>query len=298
MPAGFGKSGARDMSRIVIVGSGVVGRATGKGFIAHGNEVTFVDVDEEIISQLTDQGYTAIDLAGMDLTGAEAVFVSVATPTGPYGIDLNYLERACKSLGAALGDCQSQPVIVFRCTMPPGTTRDFLIPRLEEASGKRADADFGVCYNPEYLRANCAEMDFLHPRVVTIGRELGSVDFAQRVAEIYSSLGAPVYYCSYEEAEFQKYVHNLYNATKISFFNEMRAAAEALGVDSRAAFQCTALSAQGMWDSLYGTHDHGPYAGACLPKDVAAWLKFAEGRGLPARVVSAVRGVNRACGGR
>jgi len=114
MSAGFGKSGARDMSRIVIVGSGVVGRATGKGVIAHGNEVTFVKVDEEIISQLTDQGYTAIDLAGMDLTGAEAVFVSVATPTGPYGIDLNYLEQACKSLGAALGDCQSQPFIVFR----------------------------------------------------------------------------------------------------------------------------------------------------------------------------------------
>ena len=39
------------MSRITIVGSGVVGRATGKGFIEHGNDVTFVDVDELTIGQ-------------------------------------------------------------------------------------------------------------------------------------------------------------------------------------------------------------------------------------------------------
>ena len=84
-------------------------------------------------------------------------------------------------------------------------------------------------------------------------------------------------------------MHNLFNATKISFFNEMRTVARALDLDPGIAFQCTALSAQGMWDSLYGSHDHGPYSGACLPKDVGAWLSFAEDRGLPAPLLSAVR---------
>jgi UDPglucose 6-dehydrogenase len=285
------------MSRIIIVGSGVVGCATGKGFIEHGNDVTFVDIDERTVSSLTERGYRAIYPSGTDLTGVDAVFVAVTARTAPNGIDLSYLEQACKSLGSALADCSAQPVIVFRCTLPPGTTRRVLIPLLEETSGKKAGVDFGVCYNPEYLRAYCAERDFLQPRVLTIGRDSRNIEFTRRVAGIYAAFGAPVYECGYEEAEFQKYVHNLFNATKISFFNEMRTVALALGLDPRIAFQFTALSAQGMWDTLYGSHDHGPYAGACLPKDVAAWLSFAEERGLPAPLLSAVREVNRACGG-
>ncbi len=236
------------MSRITIVGSGVVGRATGKGFIEHGNSVTFVDVDEVTINRLSEEGYVAVYPSDVDLDGVDAVFVSVSAPTVPYGVDLSYLEQACKSLGMALTECRTRPVIVFRCTMPPGTTRDFLIPLLEAASGKKPGEDFGVCYNPE-------------------------------------------------EAEFQKYVHNLFNATKISFFNEMRIAAEILGVDPQIAFQFTALSAQGMWDALYGARDDGPFGGACLPKDVNAWLSFAKSKGLPAALLGAVREVNRACGG-
>ena len=285
------------MSKIIIIGSGVVGCATGKGFIQHGNDVTFVDIDERTVSSLTERGYRAIYPSGTDLTDVDAVFVSVTALTAPYGIDLSYLEQACKSLGMALAECSTQPVVVFRCTLPPGTTRGVLIPLLEGTSGKNAGTDFGVCYNPEYLRAYCAEKDFLQPRLVTIGRDSRNADFAQRVTRIYEPLGAPVYQCGYEDAEFQKYVHNLFNATKISFFNEMRTVALGLGLDPRIGFQFTALSAQGMWDTLYGSHDHGPYAGACLPKDVAAWLSFTEERGLRAPLLSAVREVNRACGG-
>ncbi len=285
------------MSRITIVGSGVVGLATGKGFIEHGNDVVFVDVDELTISRLCERGYTATYPSEADLIDVDAVFVSVTALTAPGGIDLSCLEQACKSLGTALAECPTQPAIVFRCTIPPGTTRDRLVPLLEEASGKTAGVDFGVCYNPEYLRAYSAERDFLHPRIVTIGWDKRNDDFTRRVAGIYASFGAPIYHCSYEEAEFQKYVHNLFNATKISFFNEMRTVARALGLDPGNAFQCTALSAQGMWDSLYGSHDHGPYSGACLPKDVGAWLSFAEDRGFQAPLLSAVRAINRACGG-
>jgi UDPglucose 6-dehydrogenase len=285
------------MSRIMIVGAGVVGRATGKGFSKHGNDVIFVDVDEHTVSHLSEQDYTAIYPADMDLTGVAAAFVSVTALTAACGIDLSYLEQACKSLGAALAECDTQPVVVFRCTIPPGTTRDRLVPLLEETSGKQAGTDFGVCYNPEYLRAYCAEQDFLRPRIVTIGRDPHNAEFTQRLTDIYASFEAPFYHCSYEDAEFHKYVHNLFNATKISFFNEMRLAAQNLGLDPRQTFERAALSAQGMWDSRYGAEDHGPYAGTCLPKDVGAWLSFTEERGLPAPLLNAVREVNRACGG-
>ena len=38
------------MARIAIVGSGVVGQATGKGFISKGYVVTFIDVKEDVIN--------------------------------------------------------------------------------------------------------------------------------------------------------------------------------------------------------------------------------------------------------
>src|SRR5260370_26410145 len=125
------------MSRIMIVGSGVVGRATGQGFIEHGNEVTFVDIDERIVGDLGAQGRTAIFPSDIELAGVAAVFVSVTTPTAADGIDLSHLEQACKSLGTAIAGCCTQPVVGFRCTIPPGTTRTRLVPLLEGASGKK-----------------------------------------------------------------------------------------------------------------------------------------------------------------
>ena len=39
------------MANIVIVGAGVVGQATGKGFAKKGHHLTFVDVDANRIAQ-------------------------------------------------------------------------------------------------------------------------------------------------------------------------------------------------------------------------------------------------------
>jgi len=63
---------------------------------------------------------------------------------------------------------------------------------------------------------------------------------------------APIIRTSLEEAEFQKYVHNVYNAVKIAFFNEMRIVAQGEGWDATTIFQATAQSSEGMWNPIYG----------------------------------------------
>ena len=47
------------MSRIFIIGSGVVGTATGRGFLKAGHDVTFVDVLPSRIKELTKEGFDA-----------------------------------------------------------------------------------------------------------------------------------------------------------------------------------------------------------------------------------------------
>ena len=54
-------------------------------------------------------------------------------------------------------------------TVLPGTTRQALLPVLERASGKRAGADFGLCYSPEFIALGSVIRDFLNPDFTLIG---------------------------------------------------------------------------------------------------------------------------------
>jgi len=287
------------MSELAIFGSGVVGHATGMGLLHLGHSVTFVDIDEDRLAALRGRSLTALHKDEMDLDGVDAVFVSVPTPSTADGIDLSYLDEACKALGASLQAIDHDPLIVFRSTMPPGTTRNRLIPNLEEASGRKIGQGFEVCVNPEYLREVNADHDFLNLSYVTVGTYAPDDEAARRMRTIFAGFGATVTELSLEEAEFQKYVHNLFNAAKISYFNEMREVAGAIGVGKvDEVFALTVRTAEGSWNPTYGTRDLGPYGGACLPKDTQAWLGFCREYGLPARVMEAVSAVNVSLGGR
>ena len=67
-----------------------------------------------------------------------------------------------------------------------------------------------------------------------------------------------------------KYVNNVYNALKISYFNEVHDICNQLDIDSNIVASIAARSAEGMWNPLYGTRGGVPFGGACLPKDTEA----------------------------
>lgn len=282
---------------IYVVGSGVVGKATGTGLISQGHSVAFIDIDPSRVQVLIGAGFEALFPSEMHLLADDTVLVAVPTPASANGIDLSSLNAACESIGVAMRTAAGAPLIVFRSTMPPGTTRGTLIPRLESASGRTAHRDFHVCYQPEYLRQNTAEEDVLNARLITVGTaEPNDLAFNRFMADV-AGLGCEVYSTTYEAAEFQKYVHNAFNAAKVSFFNEMRSVGRALGIaDVDAVFALTAKTAQGLQDPTYGIRDHGPYSGACLPKDVAAWLAFTDAHRLPSLLMEAVAAVNELAG--
>lgn len=262
--------------KLAVVGSGVVGQATGKVLASKGNHsVTFVDVNQKTIQSLRQAGYRVITPDELTGTTAEVFFVSVPTPSLNGRMQLDFLVQAAINLAErVLAQSSRRPVVVVRSTVPPGTTANLVTPLLEKHSHKKAGRDFGVAMNPEYLREESAVDDFAHPRLITIG----VLDDATKrtLAEVYQPFNKPVNWLSPVEAEAQKYVHNLFNACKISFFNEMRLVCQETGIDADKIFPLVARSAEGNWNPAYGTKNLGPFSGSCLPKDTSAFLNWAE----------------------
>ena len=287
--------GSIEPLHVLIVGAGVVGHAEGIALRERRHLVTFSDVDEAVLSERRDEGFPTVAMTELDLIGVDVVMVAVSTPTSPEGTDLRQLEAAIAAIGDASGRASTvEPgryrVVIVRSTVPPGTTEDVVIPLLEAEGGLQAGLDFGVCMSPEYLRQRNAVSDSLDPRLVVIGQlDDRSGDVAER---LHAGFECPVYRVPIREAEFQKYAHNLTNALKISFFNELRRVAVAIGVDAERVFALVAQSSEAMWNAEYGTLDLGPYGGACLPKDLEAFLLWADREGLDLPILSAVRQSN------
>ncbi|WP_010480025.1 nucleotide sugar dehydrogenase, partial [Thermococcus zilligii] len=168
--------------RISVVGSGYVGLVTGMGFVKLGNEVIFVDVDENKI-QMINNAQPPIYEEGLEelmrefkgkyhatkdykeaIMNSDVTFIAVGTPSREDGsIDLKYVKAASKSIGEALKEKKDYHAVVVKSTVLPGTTEEVVKPILEETSGKKAFKDFGLAMNPEFLREGVALKDFLNP---------------------------------------------------------------------------------------------------------------------------------------
>lgn len=269
------------MAKIAIIGSGVVGQATGKGFAKKGHHVAFCDIDHRKLDQLNCEGYDICpDSHTLLEFGADAFFFAISTPTVDRRIQLGFLEAAVSTFARGVLRPRSTVdwcTVVIRSTVPPLTIEDLLIPILEEDSGKKAGKEFGVCMNPEFLREDSNVEDFLKPWIIVIG-ELNQRS-GQSIEDIYTFGGrpdCPIEHTTLAEAEFQKYAHNLFNALKISFFNDMRQVGNRLGVNSDRVFELVAKSAEASWNPVYGIRDFGPFGGSCLPKDTRAFLSWAR----------------------
>jgi UDPglucose 6-dehydrogenase len=305
----------------MIIGSGVVGQASGKGLIKKGNYVTFVDNNKGVVKKLKQEGFVAYLSNDLDQIDADISMVSVPTPSkkGDGSADLSYITSAMVDLGRWLKNRNKKikqgddndvgrhgggadnsnnnnnnnnkyHLVVIRSTVPVGTCRNVLLPLLQTTSEMSIGRDFGLCMQPEFMRTLTGEHDFLNPHATVIGEyDKRSGD---ELEKIYSDFGGPLFRVEIEEAEFMKYVHNCFNATKISFANEMWQMGQKIGIDANFALQMAVMSAEGFWNPKYGTVGGRPYGGPCLPKDVKALLDSAKKFGVNTPLLSAVDYVN------
>ena len=279
-------------TKICIVGPGIVGIATGKIFAELGFEVGFIGRNQEKINKLRKEGFWAYTFESFANHSFEfdISIIAVATPTENGKINLDPIKSSADYLGRWLKYRKDYHLVVVKSTVPPGTTEDTVMEIIEKQSGKKAGKDLGFCMNPEYLRAETALEDTRRPWVILIGEY--DKKSGNTLHDLYRKFDCPIYHCSLKEAEMQKYVHNLYNATKITFFNEMREVAKKIQVDAGKIFKITALSCEGVWNAKYGMKDYGPFSGFCLPKDTKAFIAWAGKRHYDVSLLKKVIDVN------
>jgi UDPglucose 6-dehydrogenase len=278
------------LARIFIVGSGVVGTATGKGFIEAGHAVTFIDVSLARLELLRAEGLDA--RITLDLPDEPSfVFMTLPTPNVGRSFDLSAFTSGTKSIADAVGRSSTVHTIVVRSTVPPGTTERLVKGELERGSGKKAGRGFALASNPEFLRAATAESDFRHPWMTVIASRDESA--CLRLRELLLPFGGELkMFDDPAVAEAIKCAHNLYNAAKISFWNEIWMVTEKLGIDHDAVSSTVAKSAEGSTNQFYGIRGGAPYGGVCLPKDTNGFLGFAAELGVKMPVLEGVVAVN------
>src|SRR5262245_18090239 len=99
------------MSKIVIVGAGVVGTATGVGLCQHGHEVSFLDVDATRIDELRAQGLAAGDELHV-ADESHLIFLTLPTPNDGYRWELDALVEGTRTVGRAIGESTAFQTVV------------------------------------------------------------------------------------------------------------------------------------------------------------------------------------------
>jgi GDP-mannose 6-dehydrogenase len=271
-----------------VFGLGYVGAVTCGCFSRDGHTVIGVDVSkvkidminagqspvvepeiEELIRASVRAGrLRATNDAEDAVRNSEITFVAVGTPSRANGsIELTYLRTVCEQIGAALATKDGFHVVICRSTMLPGTLRTLVIPTLEQHSGKKAGRDFGVCFNPEFLREGTSVYDFDHPPKTVFG---GTDERSTEVLRsLYAHLPGETIVTTIEVAEMVKYADNAFHAVKITFANEIGMICKRLGIDSHAVMDIFVKDTK-LNLSPYYLKPGFAFGGSCLPKDVNA----------------------------
>jgi UDP-N-acetyl-D-glucosamine dehydrogenase len=259
---------------IGIVGLGYVGLPLAVTFAEAGCDVIGIDVDPTKVAGLR-QGRSHIEdipddrLAAVverctfstrfvELHEAEAILICVPTPlTRNREPELGPLLGATQALAGVI---RAGQIVVLESTTFPGTTREHLVPLLEE-SGLRAGEDFALAFSPERVDPGRTDYTIRNtPKVV------GGLTPActERAAAVYDRVCEQVVRVSTPEvAELSKLLENIFRSVNIALVNELAMLADRMGIDIWEVVDAAATKPFG-----FMRFDPGPgMGGHCLPVD-------------------------------
>lgn len=284
-----------------MVGLGYVGLPLIKAFVDAGFKTLGFDVDESKVRRLM-TGHSYIGHIPSDwisgciagkafepttdmrrLAEADCILICVPTPLSESrDPDLSYVEATVRQIAAVLRRGQ---LIVLESTTYPGTTRDVVLPILEE-TGLKVGTDFYLAFSPE--REDPGNPNFsatVIPKVVG-GIEPASAHLAQLLYGAAVVKVVPVSSC--EVAEACKILENTYRAVNIALVNELKMLYDRMGINVWEVIEAAATKPFG-----YQPFYPGPgLGGHCIPIDPFYLTWIARKHGVPTRFIELAGEIN------
>ncbi|HEX9487370.1 MAG TPA: nucleotide sugar dehydrogenase [Gemmatimonadales bacterium] len=268
---------AQDRSALIgIVGLGYVGLPLAMEFARAGFRVLGFDVSKTVVEALT-QGRSHVQdvpsaevarfnkegkfTATTDLTRLrEPDVVSICVPTPlskTKDPDVSYVVAATDAVKQALRRGQ---LIVLESTTYPGTTRELMLPALEQ-TGLKVGEDFFLAFSPERVDPGNPKWNTHNTPKVVGGITAACRRAATAVYEPAIERLVPV--SSTEAAELVKILENTFRSVNIGLVNEMAIVCDKLGVDVWEVIEAAATKPFGFMKFTPGPG----VGGHCIPLD-------------------------------
>ena len=261
---------------IAIIGAGYVGVPLAEVFGQAGDTILLVetvpervemlnrgesyvdDVSSESLRELVDAGRLKATSDYDNLRDADAILIALPTPLSPQREpDLSIVLDSAREISTRLKPGQ---LVVLESTTYPGTTRERLLPILEE-SGLKAGEDFHLAFSPE--RVDPGREDWT---TKTTPKVVGGLteECTRRALDLYgSAVDSVVEVSSPEAAELTKLLENIFRSVNIALVNELAQLCDRMGLDIWEVVDAAATKPFG-----YMRFEPGPgLGGHCLPVD-------------------------------
>jgi UDP-N-acetyl-D-glucosamine dehydrogenase len=263
-------------ARVGIIGLGYVGLPLGTVFAEAGFRVTGFDVDRKRVAainrgvshihdvassrigRLVNDGLFRATTETAQLADADVVIICVPTPlTDERQPDLTFVESATDYVARTLHPGQ---LVILESTTYPGTTRDIVLPRLEQ-TGLEAGRDFFLAFSPERVDPGNPKFGITNTPKVTGGLDEESTELATLFYRQAVETVVPV--SSPEAAEMVKLMENTFRSVNIALANEMAVICDRLGIDAWEVIDAASTKPFGFMPFYPGPG----VGGHCIPLD-------------------------------
>ena len=287
---------------IVIVGLGYVGLPLVLAYAKAGFRAVGFDIDATKSAALLagrsyikhipgEQVEAAKDSGKLDATTdfsrvceCDALILCVPTPLDEhFEPDLSYVVKTIESIVPHLRTGQ---IVSLESTTYPGTTDEELVTRVEEAGFKVGDSIY-VVYSPE--REDPGNAQFAATNIPKVVGGATPECLAAGVALYGAAFDQVVPVSSCKVAELTKLLENIYRAVNIGLVNELKIAADKMGIDIWEVIRAASTKPFG-FNAFYP----GPgLGGHCIPIDPFYLTWKAREYGVHTRFIELAGEVNR-----
>lgn len=288
-------------AKIGVVGLGYVGLPLISAFIKSGFKAIGYDIDQkkvdallagqsyikhiepEVIQQWNKTKKFEPTADMLRLSEADCILICVPTPLSESrDPDLTYIENTAKYIAATLRPGQ---LIVLESTTYPTTTRDVVLPILEQ-TGLKAGQDYFLAFSPEREDPGNPKFSAAGIPKVVGGYDPDSSRVAQQLYGAAIVQVVPV--SSMEVAEACKILENTYRCINIALVNELKVLFDKMGIDVWEVIDAAKTKPFG-FQAFYP----GPgLGGHCIPIDPFYLTWIARKYGMQTRFIELAGEVN------